>query len=56
MGRFAPIASSFRLEVEANLPQNKDENEDSTNLEPWGFVFGINTFPDFTRILPSNHR
>ncbi len=27
MGRFAPIASSFRLEVEANLPQNKDENE-----------------------------
>jgi len=28
-----------RLDVEANLTPNKDENEDSTDLAPWGFVF-----------------
>jgi hypothetical protein len=36
----------LRLEVEANLLPNKDENEDSTDLAPWGFVFRINAFPD----------
>ena len=36
----------LRLEVEANLLPNKDENEDSTDLALWGFVFRINAFPD----------
>src|ERR1700690_888569 len=36
----------LRLEVEANLLPNKDENEDSPDLAPWGFVFPINAFPD----------
>ena len=32
--RLGPIASSSRLEVEANLPGNNDENNDSTRSNP----------------------
>lgn len=52
----------LRLDVETKLLPNKDENEDSTDLAPWGFVFRINAFPaapgfhsHITRISPAEH-